>query len=88
MPERNLSNMIKCLKCGGEDIAKGTIYGGSDSFIVFKPDSLRFFSLTYKGGTDLLKESYACLRCGSVWSRTDPRALREFVRKHCKRSSK
>ena len=80
--------MIKCLKCGGEDIAKGTIYGGSDSaFNVFKPDDLRFFSITYKGGTDLRGGSYACLTCGSVWSQTDPLALRKFIRKHCKRPS-
>lgn len=78
--------MTECLKCGGEDIAKGTIYGGSEAgFIVFKPDDLHFFSLTYKGGTDLRKESYACLSCGAVWSQTDPDALREFIRKRCKR---
>jgi len=80
--------MITCFKCGGEDIAKGTIYGGSDAaFSVFKPDDLRFFSLTYKGGTDLRNESYACLTCGAVWSQTDPSALREFIRKHGKRPS-
>jgi hypothetical protein len=80
--------MVTCYKCGREDIAKGTIYGGSDAaFSVFKPDDVRFFSLTYKGGTDLRKESYACLACGSVWSQTDPSALRKFIRKRCKRPS-
>ena len=79
--------MTKCLKCGGEDIVKGTVYGGSDSaFSVFKPDGLRFFSLTYTGGTDLRKGSYACLTCGTVWSQTDPSALREFIRKNCKKT--
>ncbi len=79
--------MRKCFKCGGEDIARGKIYLRSDSLVntVFEPNGLRFFSLTYKHGTDLGKESYACLTCGTVWSQTDPWALREFIRKHCKR---
>jgi hypothetical protein len=79
--------MNKCLRCGGEDIAVGKIYGGSDSaFTVFKPDGLRFFTLTYKGGTDLSGDSYACLTCGCVWSETDPVALKSFIQKHCKKS--
>ena len=81
--------MTRCFKCGGEDIVTGTIYGGSEAaFSVFKPASLRFFSLTFRGGTDVQKNSYACLNCGTVWSRTDPRELRQFIRKHCKEPDK
>ena len=79
--------MNTCLKCGGTEIAKGKIRRSSDEFfsdIVFGPDDLRFFTLPLKRGTKLHGESYACLKCGSVWSQTDPEALRDFIRKHCK----
>jgi hypothetical protein len=78
--------MTTCFKCGGTEIAKGKIrrwigeiYPGT----VFEPDDLRFLTLTLERGTKLQDESYACLKCGAVWSQTDPDALRDFVRKHC-----
>jgi hypothetical protein len=51
--------------------------------LVFRPDRSRFFALTLAHGTPVDRESYACLGCGSVWSETNPKALREFIDKHC-----
>ena len=79
--------MTKCFKCGGLEIVKGKITrSGRDFFsdIVFAPEGLRFLTLTLQPGTPLQTESYACLGCGAVWSQTDPRALRDFIQKHCK----
>jgi hypothetical protein len=72
--------MMKCFRCGARDIAKGRIFLPSDSLrnMVFEPDGLRFFSLTYVHGPALRKESYACLSCGTVWSQTDPVCPRGF----------
>jgi hypothetical protein len=80
--------MTKCLKCGGTDITKGKIRRSSEEFfsdIIFGPEKLRFLTVALQHGTKLEPESYACLNCGTVWSRTDPAALRDFIRKHCKR---
>jgi len=80
--------MTTCHKCGATEIAKGKIRRSSEEFysdIVFGPDDLRFLTLTLESGTKLQGESYACLKCGTVWSQTDPAALRDFVQKHCKK---
>ena len=79
--------MTNCPKCGGAEIAKGKIRRSSEEFfsdIVFGPDDLRFLTLTIERGTKLHPESYACLGCGAVWAQTDPKALRDFIQKHCK----
>jgi predicted nucleic-acid-binding Zn-ribbon protein len=79
--------MTKCFKCGGTEIAKGKIRRSSEEFfsdIVFGPEDIPFLTLTLKRGTRLQPESYACLTCGTVWSQTDPNALKDFMREHCK----
>ena len=85
-----MSAMTKCCKCGGTEIAKGKIRRSSEEFfsdIVFGPEGTRFFALTIEHGTKLQGESYACLKCGAVWSQTDPDALKAFIQKHCKSQS-
>ena len=82
--------MTLCFKCGGTEIVRGKIRRSSEEYfsdIVFGPDGLRFLTLTVAKGTKLQGESYACLKCGAVWSQTDPDALRAFVQKHCKSQS-
>jgi hypothetical protein len=81
--------MTKCLNCGGTDIVKGKISRTGDEFfsdIIFKPEGLRFLATTLTHGTKFNLESLACLGCGLVWTHTDPKALREFVTKYCKKS--
>src|SRR5436189_3655963 len=85
-----LRAMTTCIKCGGTEIAKGKIRRSSEEYfsdIVFGPDDLRFLAFAVDSGTKLQGESYACLKCGAVWSQTDPEALRDFIRKHCKGQS-
>ena len=69
-------------------MVKGKIRRSSEEFfsdIVFGPTGTRrFFALTFEHGTKLKGESYACLKCGAVWSQTDPDALRNFIKKHYK----
>jgi len=79
--------MTNCFKCGGTEIVKGKITRSSEEYfsdIVFGPEGIRFLTVTLQHGTKLEPESYACLSCGSVWSQTDPKALKDFIRKHCK----
>jgi hypothetical protein len=79
--------MTKCYKCGGSEIARGKIRRSSYEYfsdIVFGPDNLRFLALTLERGTKLAETSYACLDSGSVWSETNPIALRDFIQTHCK----
>jgi hypothetical protein len=45
---------------------------------VFRPDKLRFLTLTLVNGKTLAPERYACLSCGAVWSQTNPDALKDF----------
>jgi predicted nucleic-acid-binding Zn-ribbon protein len=83
------SEITKCPKCGGVEIAKGRLSLSTGHYLsgmVFEPESRRFFTLNVIPGTYLAPESYACLGCGAVWSQTDPNALREFIEKHCKKS--
>ncbi len=54
---------------------------------MFGPDKVRFLTVTLEHGTKLEAESYACLECGTVWSQTDQKALKDFIRKHCKNLS-
>ncbi len=82
--------MTTCFKCGGTEIAKGKIMlwaGQSHWSNVFGPDGLRLLTTALGRGTKLEDESYACLKCGAVFSQTDPEALKDFVRKHCKTQS-
>jgi len=82
--------MTKCFKYGGTEIAKGKITRSSEEYfsdVVFGPEELRFLTVTLKHGTKLQPVSYACLTCGAVWSETDPKALQEFIRKHCNGST-
>jgi hypothetical protein len=80
--------MIKCPKCNGTEIVKGKITRSSDEFfsdIIFRPNGLRFLTITLKYGTPLRPESYGCLGCGAIWSQTDPKALKDFISKHCRK---
>jgi hypothetical protein len=83
--------MTTCYKCDGTEIVKGKIRRSSEEFfsdIVFGPDGTRrFFALTFEHGTKLQEESYGCLKCGAVWSQTDPEALRAFIQKHYNKES-
>ncbi len=79
--------MKKCFKCGSSEITRGRISQNNDgifSAAQFEPEGLRFLALALTHGTLLELESFACLKCGSVWSQTDPDDLRKFIRKHCK----
>ncbi len=79
----------RCFKCGGNEITKGKLRSTRDELtadVVFRPDKVRFLTFTLAHGITLDTESYACLSCGTVWSQTDPNALRDFIRKHCRRS--
>lgn len=82
--------MTKCPKCSGNDISKGrlTLSAGHHlSGMAFEPEGRRFFTLTITPGTALHPESYACLQCGAVWSQTDPKALKDYISAHCKKSN-
>lgn len=82
------SEITKCFKCGGTQIAKGRVSMSSGHPLwpmVFEPGGRHFFALTIMPGTSLNPDSYACLDCGAVWSQTDPKALRDFIGKHCKK---
>jgi hypothetical protein len=80
----------KCPKCGGIEIAKGRLtlsFGHYLSGMVFEPEGRRLFTLSVMPGSFIAPQSYACLGCGAVWSQTDPKALRDFIGKHCKASN-
>lgn len=79
--------MIKCIRCGGSDAVTGRITRSSKEYfsdVVFGPEGIRFLTVTVRPGTKLDPEGHACLDCGTVWSHTDPAALREFIQKHCR----
>lgn len=79
--------MKKCFKCGGTEIVTGSIEGTGERSpaYLFRPKhKIRFLAVTIRHGTELDKESYACLSCGTVWSQTNGEALRDFIRDNCK----
>ena len=53
--------------------------------MVFEPEGRRFLTLSPMSGTFLNATSYACLGCGAVWSQTDPKGLKDFISKYCKK---
>jgi hypothetical protein len=76
------------LKVRGNGNRKRKIQRSCEEFfsdIIFGPDDVRFLTVALQHGTKLQPQSFACLNCGTVWSQTDPNALRDFIRKHCKR---
>lgn len=76
--------MTKCPQCQSERVTKGEIVMPGRRFNpIFRPDGLRFFTLTLSEGTSLTDQAHACLDCGLVWSKTDKAELNAFVRKHC-----
>ncbi len=75
-----------CAHCQSRDIAKGALSNGVSSSthpLFFKPEGLKFLTMTDRSGTPL--EVYACRHCGLVWTATDPEALRAFIEKHCEK---
>ena len=75
--------MNECLKCKSSDVTGGKITV-SRGALVFRPDDMKFWSLSLMGGTEVEQKAFACMNCGLVWSSTSPEKLREFVKKHCK----
>ena len=57
-----------------------------NGLVVFRPQGLRFFSVSAFGGTELAVQASACLDCGLVWSSTPPERLATFIKKHCDES--
>jgi hypothetical protein len=83
-----MQTTTKCPKCGGAEIARGRISMSTGHYLwgmVFEPEGRRFLTLSTMSGTFLNPDSYACLGCGVVWSQTDPKALKDFIGKHCKK---
>lgn len=77
--------MPACLKCGSEKVIEGRLVGsGRTRTVVFRPKSLRWFSLSLFGGVFADGKSFACLDCGLIWSSAAPDELRTFVKKHCR----
>jgi predicted nucleic-acid-binding Zn-ribbon protein len=76
--------MKECLQCKSQNVASGKIYSAGRFEPVFKPDNMKFWTLTTLGGTTFLDEAFACLDCGLIWSSTCPDELRGFIRVHCK----
>lgn len=75
---------MSCSKCNGERIVAGELTGfGENCFVVFKPGTLRFWSLTLKNGIELGKTAYACRDCGLTWGLVDPGELGKFIDRHC-----
>ncbi len=63
---------------------EGTI-DGNDGSAVFKPDAMRFWTITWSGGTVLPLKAYACLSCGLVWTNASTEKLQDFKNKHCQK---
>lgn len=76
--------MPQCLKCQSQRVAAGSVVAPhGNGLVVFRPQGLRFFSVTAFGGTELAETGHACLDCGLVWSSTPPDRLATFMEKHC-----
>ena len=75
--------MQSCPQCGSRRIVTGTLIGESEA--VFKPDAMRFLTITlFAPGAELARQSLACRDCGLVWTFADKDKLNKFLRKHCK----
>jgi hypothetical protein len=75
--------MDQCPKCQSGRLVTGKITA-SEGPVIFRPDSLRFWTLTFLGGTQLSGDACACLECGLVWCCTSVMELNDLVAKHCK----
>jgi hypothetical protein len=80
--------MPHCLKCTSQNVTTGRVVSyDCEQPAVFRPQGLRFLSLTLTQGPQLGDEGFACLDCGFVWSSTPPDKLSTFIRKHCEKNS-
>lgn len=70
-------------------MTKGSIvnYDSGGQAAAFRPEGVRFFTLTLFEGPQLADEGYACLDCGLVWSSVAPDKLAKFIRRHCDETS-
>ena len=76
--------MTTCPKCNGTHVATGDITeDGGNSFVVFRPASLRFRRFRLNNGVRLQEEAYACRDCGLAWGFVDPERLGAFLDSHC-----
>ena len=79
-----------CPKCGSLNIHQGRLMpSGQASWVIFRPEGTRFFSLSLYGGVVLRSDrSFACLDCGLVWSSVPRDELKEYIFKHCSAPNK
>lgn len=76
--------IVRCPHCGGTRVVAGTVVSpGDGNSGVFRPAGLKALSLTLVGGVPLREAGHACADCGCVWGAVDPRALEQFLRRHC-----
>ena len=76
--------MPQCLQCKSRRVIPGSVVSADDGVpAAFRPPNLRFLAATLTQGPELVKQGYACLDCGLVWSSTSPDKLARFIRKHC-----
>ena len=79
--------MPQCLKCNSQNVTRGRVVGyNGGQAAVFRPQGLRFLSLTLTDGPQLADDGFACLDCGFLWSSTAPDELSTVIRKHCEKS--
>jgi hypothetical protein len=73
-----------CLACGSKNLVLGALT--SESYrhpTSFRPDSLRFFTFTIRGGVPIEKRCAACRDCGFVSTYVDKTKLEKFIIRHC-----
>jgi hypothetical protein len=67
----------KCPRCGKKLVVNGSIFKRNG----FRPEGLKFFSLTFQWPeVPVPNQHAACAACGLVWSELDPAALRQKLR--------
>jgi len=78
----------RCPKCQGESVVSGSISavpGPRTLGVVFRPESLRNFALTFSGGVEFDAKVFACRDCGLMWGSINACNLSEFTDEHCKK---
>lgn len=73
--------MKPCPQCRGSNLATGKMRNaqGRSGRVAFVPDQMKFWTFSLTGGP-LVKDAYAGMDCGLIWSTTNPLALSEFVK--------
>jgi hypothetical protein len=83
-PEFDPRPIASCPKCHSDRVVGGAFTSAEAPWVaMFRPATVRFWTMSFDRGIRLEEDAYACQDCGFLWGGIDPQKLNSFLAEHC-----